>query len=132
METTQKVPVQGIICTLSSDDWKVAKYIEYVTLLLSDSFQLPVAPPTSVTFFYGKDMTIYEKIKDNPEEKLSLLSDKELLQLLLEITHNKAPKKLADKILKEDMTFANIFATLDNLLKENLINDNFYDIMKII
>ena len=44
-------------------------------------------------------MTIYDKIKNNFDEELELLSDKELLQLMLEFTHNPHPEKLADTIL---------------------------------
>ena len=76
-------------------------------------------------------MTICEKIK-NDFEIIDSLSDKELLRLLLEVTHNKAPKIRADKILKDNMIFADLYPVLDNLLDENLINDEFYNIMKII
>ncbi len=77
-------------------------------------------------------MTIYDKIKNNFDEELELLSDKELLQLMLEFTHNPHPEKLADTILKDGMTFADIIANLDSLYQEKCFNQNFYIVFKVL
>ena len=76
-------------------------------------------------------MTICDKIKDNLEEELSALSDKELLQAILEMTHHKNAKTLAAEILSDNKKFADIFPLLETLFKQKLINEDAYILLKI-
>ena len=76
-------------------------------------------------------MTIYDKIKDNPDEKIPLLSDKELLQYMLEATHNKNAEPKATKLISQYKSLAGIFPHLNTLLEQKIINEDFYFSLKI-
>ena len=76
-------------------------------------------------------MTICDKIKDNLEENLETLSDRELLQAILEMTHHKNAKTLAAEILSDNKKFADIFPLLESLSKRQLINEDAYILLKI-
>ena len=77
-------------------------------------------------------MTIFDDIKDNPAEKIDRLNDLELLQALLEGTHNRHPKKLAQQLLANNRKLYHVIDDADELFANNIINENFYCVAKII
>ena len=77
-------------------------------------------------------MTIFDKIKDNPAEKIDRLNDLELLQALLEGTHNRHPKKLAQQLLANNRKLYHVIDAADELFANNIINENFYCVAKVI